>query len=156
MLALIKALETSFQHSAAAVLSDTDSAVRWTDVSVLTFCCVLSSLSSGDRYHGGVTTLSCSKCPPRPGAETDSDRVRTGSLISSKFCTLSKSCLFEHALNKRKPHVLMSLSFFCQRLYFALTSASFIYCSFSWVRSPAVRPRNLIPRPLGDAPGLCR
>ena len=41
---------------------------------------------------------------------------------------------------------------FCLRLYFAFTNASFIYCSFSWVRSPAVRPRNLVPRPLGDAP----
>ena len=41
---------------------------------------------------------------------------------------------------------------FCLRLYFAFTSASFIYCSFSWVRSPAVRPRNLVPRSPGDAP----
>ena len=52
--------------------------------------------------------------------------------------------------------VFMRTKTFCLRLYFAFTNASFIYCSFSWVRSPAVRPRNLVPRPLGDAPGLCR
>ena len=38
----------------------------------------------GDRYHGGVTTLSCFLCLPA----ADSDRGRAGSCLCSKFCQL--------------------------------------------------------------------